>query len=128
MIQQHCVISFSLQAAQTTGCKDYYSKGMRAPAVENISDVISVPDGFPLGDLTVSLDVSHRRIGALVVTLTAQPPATTGAAGANRTVILKERGLGRLGDNMYMTTFADASEQSFPVPAVRYSFIFYVFR
>jgi subtilisin-like proprotein convertase family protein len=93
---------------------------MRAPAVENVSDTINVPDGFPLGEMTVTLDVSHRRIGALVVTLTAQPPASTGVAGVNRTVILKERGLGRLGDNMYMTSFADASDQSFPVPAVRY--------
>jgi hypothetical protein len=109
-----------LQAAQTTGCKEYYSKGMRAPAVESVKDVITVPDGFPLGDIAVTLDVSHRRIGALVVTLTAQPPASTGAASANRTVILKERGLGRLGDNMYMTSFADGSGQSFPVPAVRF--------
>jgi hypothetical protein len=101
---------------------------MRAPAVENINDVITVPDGFPLGDVSVTLDVSHRRIGALIVTLTAQPPASTGASGANRTVMLKERGLGRLGDNMYMTSFADASEQSFPVPAVSVNtFLFLTF-
>lgn len=92
---------------------------MRAPAIENIKDTITVPDGFPLGDISVTVDVSHRRIGALVVSLTAQPPASVGVAGANRTIVLKERGLGRLGDNMYMTSFADASEQSFPVRAVR---------
>jgi len=108
----------SLQAAQTPGCKDYYARDLRAPALENIEDIITVPDGFPLGDISVTLDVSHRRIGALVVSLTAEPPASDEAAGSSRTIVLKERGLGRLGDNMYMTTFADASEQSFPVQKV----------
>lgn len=111
-----------MQAAQG-GCKDYYSKGNRAPALETVSDTITISDGFPLGDVSVTLDLSHRRIGALVVSLTAQPPAWATANVASRRVILKERGLGRLGDNMYMTSFSDASQDPFPVAAVR-TFLF----
>ena len=75
-------------------------------------------DGFPVGEISVTLDVSHRRIGALVVSLSAQPPTWAGSDVATRRVVLKERGLGRLGDNMYMTTFSDASQDAFPVAAV----------
>lgn len=77
-----------------------------------------MPDAFPVGEATVSVDLSHRRIGALVVHLSAKPPQESGANAASRSVVLKERGLGRLGDNMYMTTFSDAATASFPVEAV----------
>jgi subtilisin-like proprotein convertase family protein len=82
-----------------------------------VSDVIAVQDGFPLSDVSVAVDVSHRRVGALVLTLTAAPTPGTGAAPTSRAVVLKERGLGQLGDNMYMTTFTDSATQAFPVPA-----------
>ena len=111
-----------VQDAQS-GCKDYYSKGVRAPATESISDTITVADGVPLSEVSITLDLSHRRIGALVVSLTAQPPAWAAANVASRRVILKERGLGRLGDNMYMTAFSDLSQVPFPVEAVRYYLI-----
>jgi len=107
-----------MQQSLPSGCHEYYSKGIRAPAVDSVTDTIVVPDSFPVGEATVTLDLSHRRIGALVVSLSAQPPEASGTQGALRTVVLKERGLGRLGDNMYMTSFSDASMASFPVDAV----------
>ncbi len=94
---------------------------MQAPKINTVSDTISVTDGFPLGSVGVRVDLSHRRIGALVVSLVAQPPAWAGAGAASRRVVLKERGLGRLGDNMYMTTFSDDATDGFPVAAVSFS-------
>lgn len=99
-------------------CKDYYSKGLRSPTVDSVTDAITVNDGFPLGDIAVTIDLSHRRIGALVLSLTASPPSWAGSDIASRRVVLKERGLGRLGDNLYMTTFNDGAEEAFPVSAV----------
>lgn len=89
--------------------------------MESVTDTITVSDAFPVRDASVTIDVSHRRIGALVVSLSAQPPDAYGGSAVRRTVVLKERGLGRLGDNMYMTTFSDSATQSFPVDAVRQS-------
>lgn len=109
-----------LQFAQA-GCQDYYSNGVIVPQVESLNDTIMVPDAFPLGSVQVTLDVSHRRIGALVVSLTAKPPADAGAGAASRQIVLKERGLGQMGDNLYMTTFSDKANTSFPVSAVSHS-------
>lgn len=112
-----------LLQAQQPACREYYSKGRRAPATVSLSDVITVPEAFPLSEASVVLDVSHRRIGALVVTLTAAPTPPADATSRARSVVLKERGLGQLGDNMYMTTFSDSAAQPFPVQAVRRSLL-----
>lgn len=82
-----------------------------------LSDTIDVVDAFPLASVKVTVDVSHRRVGALVLSLTAKPPTAAGRNVASRQIVLKERGLGQLGDNLYMTTFSDASNMSFPVSA-----------
>jgi subtilisin-like proprotein convertase family protein len=92
-----------------------------------VSNTITIQDGFPVGSASVTVDISHRRIGALVLSLTADPPTWAGNTAASRRVVLKERGLGRLGDNMYMTTFSDDATQAFPVAAVRSSFLYLVF-
>lgn len=98
------------------------------PQVVSLNDTITVPDAFPLSDVEVTLDVSHRRVGALVVSLTAYPPADAGAGAASRQIVLKERGLGQMGDNMYMTTFADEANNSFPVNAVSPRHVFKSFQ
>jgi subtilisin-like proprotein convertase family protein len=82
-----------------------------------LSDTIDVADAFPLASVKVTVDLSHRRVGALVLSITAKPPTAAGREAASRQIVLKERGLGQLGDNMYMTSFSDASNTSFPISA-----------
>lgn len=85
---------------------------------ERLDDIIKVTDSIFVGDIEVTVNVAHRRIGALVVSLLAGP---YGQAG-QQALVLKERGLGRLGDNMFMTTFSDRATEAFPVSAVSFGF------
>lgn len=99
-------------------CRQYFSKGSRAPEITYVEDSITIEDAFPLEDAAVTVDITHRRIGALVVSLTAQPLSSS-VNGIHRVIMLKDRGLGRLGGNMYMTTFSDNATKSFPEVGVR---------
>jgi subtilisin-like proprotein convertase family protein len=74
-----------------------------------------VEDSFLVGDASISLDVSHRRIGGLEVRIIAAPDATN--ITESRSVLLKEQGLGRLGANMYVTSFNDRADLAFPSEA-----------
>ena len=55
----------------------------------------------------------------LQISLTALPlTAPTPTDGAGRTILLKARGLGRRGHDLYQTTFSDYATSSFPATAV----------
>ncbi|CAG9466124.1 unnamed protein product [Pedinophyceae sp. YPF-701] len=73
---------------------------------------IRVDDAFDVKHMEVSLTASHRRIGALNVFL-----STADAGGTpDGSVVLKSRGLGRLGNDMIDVTFSDAATAFFPEP------------
>lgn len=110
--------ALAVAAAQAPACHTYSSKGLLKPATERLHDVILVPDAVVVGDASVTLDLSHRRIGALEISLTAQPLSTPAPLeGVGRTILLKAKGLGRLGNDMYQTTFSDRAPASFPPAA-----------
>ena len=84
----------------TPACHTYTSAGLITPAVGSLQDVIVVQDAFPVGAApTVAMDVSHPRIGALKISLSAQPFSTSSAqlGTAVTTLVLKSRGQGRCG-------------------------------
>ncbi len=90
-----------------------------ATSVDAVTDTISVADAFALGDVVVTLDVGHRRVGALVATLTGRQ---AGPSPQARMVVLKSRGLGSLGSDLKMTSFADGATADFPEAAERAPF------
>jgi hypothetical protein len=108
------------QAAEPAECRDYFSTGATvATSVDAVTDTISVADAFALGDVVVTLDVGHRRVGALVAMLTGRQAGTSPQA---RMVVLKSRGLGSLGSDLKMTSFADGATANFPEAAERAPF------
>ncbi|KAL4440611.1 hypothetical protein ABPG75_003612 [Micractinium tetrahymenae] len=105
-------------AEAPSSCRTYTSKGLIQPATGSLQDVIVVQDAFVVSTSSVSLDVSHRRIGALKITLTAQPfSSDASSAYAHPTITLKSHGLGRRGADLYHTTFSDSASSAFPVNA-----------
>ncbi|KAL4418698.1 hypothetical protein ABPG77_008712 [Micractinium sp. CCAP 211/92] len=108
----------ALGAEAPSSCRTYTSKGLIQPAIGSLQDVIVVQDAFVVSAASVSLDVSHRRVGALKITLTAQPfSSDSSSAYAHPTIILKTHGLGRRGADLYHTTFSDSAPIAFPVNA-----------
>eukprot|EP00887_Chlorella_sp_A99_P002230 scaffold10.g2230.t1 len=96
--------ALAVAAAQAPACHTYSSKGLLKPATERLHDVILVPDAVVVGDASISL--------------TAQPLSTPAPLeGVGRTILLKAKGLGRLGNDMYQTTFSDRAPASFPPAA-----------
>ncbi|PRW05765.1 neuroendocrine convertase 1 [Chlorella sorokiniana] len=108
----------AVQAAAGPACHTYTSKGLIQPAIGSLQDVIVVQDSYIVNDASVTLDVAHRRIGALKISLGAAPFSNSGApATAHPTIILKTHGQGRRGDNLYRTTFNDNAATTFPINA-----------
>ena len=52
---------------QAPECRTYTSKGRLTPSTVSLTDPIFVGEAFNVGDVSVLLDISHRRIGALQV-------------------------------------------------------------
>lgn len=63
----HPLPSTPSKLQQDPVCHSYISKGLIQPGTGSLHDVIIVTDAFVVGDVTVSLDVSHPRVGALEV-------------------------------------------------------------
>ncbi|KAI3431273.1 hypothetical protein D9Q98_004334 [Chlorella vulgaris] len=103
-------------ASAAVGCRSYTSKGLIQPAIGSLQDSVVVQDAFDVKEMSVTLDVGHRRIGALKITLGASPFSNAAGAGAvHPTIILKSQGLGRKGHNLYRTTFSDTAALAFPL-------------
>lgn len=106
-----------MQVLAEEHCKQYFSKGKQNAEISYLEDAIAVEDAFQVNDVRMTIDLTHKRVGALVVSLTAQPFAGS-QSGVHRVVMLKERGSGQLGTNMYMTTFSDSASKDFPTKSV----------
>mmetsp|Transcript_1996 Transcript_1996/g.7296 ORF Transcript_1996/g.7296 Transcript_1996/m.7296 type:complete len:461 (-) Transcript_1996:99-1481(-) len=73
---------------------------------------IRIPDDMNLVSITVDMNVTHERVGALKVELEAKS-----GKRKPRKAILKPRGWGGSGQNMLSTTFDDESDANFPKAA-----------
>lgn len=83
-------------------------------ATTNGINPIAVPDAFKLGSVQVAIDqLLHRRIGALKISLETQDDA----GNVLRSALLKDAGLGRLGNDIIGATFADDATATFPESA-----------
>lgn len=101
--------------ALPSGCTRYTSKGSITPVSPEINDAIIINDPFLVGSASVNINLTHRRIGALEIKLSSAPLKENTTEADARTIVLKEQGLGRLGANMFDTSFNDNAPQSFPV-------------
>lgn len=97
-----------MDADEMRVCKTYEPKAGISKFDPSLS-TIRIPDEMDLTDLSVEVDVSHARIGALKVELEAKSGKAT-----PRKAILKPRGWGGSGENMLQTVFADDAEAVFP--------------
>jgi len=74
---------------------------------------IRVDDAFDVKDIEVTMEANHRRIGALNIFMT-----TADETGQKTgSVVLKQRGLGRLGNDLIGVKFNDAASSFFPEEA-----------
>ncbi|QDZ24474.1 hypothetical protein HOP50_13g70130 [Chloropicon primus] len=89
-------------------CKSYEPSG-GVSAFSPTQSSIRIPDEMDLVSMTVDLNVTHERIGALKVELEAKS-----GKRKPRKAILKPRGWGGSGQNMLSTTFDDESDVNFP--------------
>jgi subtilisin-like proprotein convertase family protein len=93
---------------ETVVCKTY-EPGAGVSEYNPTQSSIRIPDEMDLVSMTVDMNVSHSRVGALKVELEAKS-----GKGKARKAILKPRGWGGSGTNMLSTTFDDESDTNFP--------------
>eukprot|EP01024_Parvocaulis_polyphysoides_P001422 TRINITY_DN10380_c0_g2_i2.p1 TRINITY_DN10380_c0_g2~~TRINITY_DN10380_c0_g2_i2.p1 ORF type:complete len:366 (+),score=85.40 TRINITY_DN10380_c0_g2_i2:151-1248(+) len=100
---------FANVAAVSQTCLSYAVSGPSEATVGLLQSSIQVPEAFAVDHIKVTINAAHRRIGALKIKL----QALSENAGFKE-VVLKDVGLGRLGNDLSNTVFDDMATNNFP--------------
>lgn len=97
------------QNASIANCRPYTGP-TAGPDTFILQSQIATSDEFRADFVqSVELNVEHRRVGALNITL-----SKIDLDGTASIVVLKDPGLGGLGDDLSRTIFEDTAERAFP--------------
>ncbi|KXZ45572.1 hypothetical protein GPECTOR_53g158 [Gonium pectorale] len=117
------VTATTTAAAVGSDCQTYSKLDSLATPIaanDSLISTIVVPDDFKIGSVAVKdIRVTHSRVGALKISLSASPLGENGASASSLapSVVLKDVRSGSTGANLNGTAFDDSAAAAFPADA-----------